>query len=231
MHDEDGFLAAILQTPADDTARLVFADWLDEQDDPTFKRKAEFIRLELRIANEPTDDYTSLFVQLHRLAAQLDPDWLVLVSRPRIEGCELRTDRECPTLWSRLAPTADPHVRTCGECRRTVRYCHALPEANIRRWRNDRSVVSLAVVRRTDELGWQVLPQAEVDRRLKERAEENTAAREREEELERIRAEANRDAVVDGDPAVRRGGRPAPRTRRQKGRHRNIQREDWDKLE
>jgi uncharacterized protein (TIGR02996 family) len=34
MHDEDGFLSAIRQTPTDDTARLVFADWLDEQDDP-----------------------------------------------------------------------------------------------------------------------------------------------------------------------------------------------------
>src|SRR5262245_55379643 len=106
MHDEDGFLAVLRQTPADDTARLVYADWLDEQDDSTPRLKAGFIRLELRIANEPLDDFTSLLVQLQQLAAQLDPDWLVFVSRPRIENCELRTDRECPTLWSRLAPTA-----------------------------------------------------------------------------------------------------------------------------
>ena len=45
MHDEADFLSAIRQTPADDTARLVFADWLDEQDDPACKRKAAFIRL------------------------------------------------------------------------------------------------------------------------------------------------------------------------------------------
>ena len=50
MHDEDSFLAAIRQTPADDVARLVFADWLDEQEDTACKLKAEFIRLELRMA-------------------------------------------------------------------------------------------------------------------------------------------------------------------------------------
>jgi uncharacterized protein (TIGR02996 family) len=230
MHDDAGFLAVIRQTPADDTARLVFADWLDERDDPTSKLKAEFIRLELRTANEPADDYTSLFVQLQKLAAQLDPDWLLLVSRPRVEGCELRTDRECPSIWSRLAPAADPHVRTCGECHKAVRYCHALPEANVRRWRNERTVVSLAVVRRTDELTWLVLLQAEVDRRLSERAEPSRYAREN--ELERLLAEATRDEAAAADAQQpERGGRPAPRTRRQKRRNRNIQRENWEDAE
>lgn len=230
MHDDDGFLAVIRQTPADDTARLVYADWLDEQDDPTSRVKADFIRLELRIANEPADDYTSLFVQLQRLAAQLDPDWLVFVSRPRIEGCELRTDRECPTLWSRLAPTADPHVRTCGECHRAVRYCHSLPHANICRWRNERTVVSLAVVRRTDDVSW-LAPPDEIVSRLRERAEEIQVTREaREGELERLRAEASRDEAAVSDAKPQRG-RPTPRTRRQKGQRHNIQRENWEEAD
>ena len=53
MHEEAGFLSTISQTPADDTARLVYADWLDEQDDPTCQPKADFIRLETRMATAP----------------------------------------------------------------------------------------------------------------------------------------------------------------------------------
>src|SRR5579883_2358476 len=42
------FLQAICENPDDDTARLVFADWLDEQGDP---ERAEFIRLQIGIAS------------------------------------------------------------------------------------------------------------------------------------------------------------------------------------
>ena len=35
------FLQAIAEEPADDTSRLVFADWLEEHDQPA---RAEFIR-------------------------------------------------------------------------------------------------------------------------------------------------------------------------------------------
>lgn len=30
MHEESDFLQKLLEKPADDTARLVYADWLDE---------------------------------------------------------------------------------------------------------------------------------------------------------------------------------------------------------
>lgn len=39
--DEAAFLDAVLASPNDDTARLVYADWLDERDDPL----GEFVRL------------------------------------------------------------------------------------------------------------------------------------------------------------------------------------------
>src|ERR1043166_8796102 len=42
MRDDSPFLAAIAADPEDDTPRLVFADWLDEHDDPD---RAEFIRI------------------------------------------------------------------------------------------------------------------------------------------------------------------------------------------
>lgn len=47
MTDEAAFRAAILANPADDTVRLVFADWLQEQGDDD---RAEFIRVQCRLA-------------------------------------------------------------------------------------------------------------------------------------------------------------------------------------
>lgn len=42
--ERDAFLYAIVANPDDDTARLVFADWLEEHDEPA---RAEFIRLQI----------------------------------------------------------------------------------------------------------------------------------------------------------------------------------------
>ena len=42
MHpDESGFLAALRTDPSDDTARLAYADWLEDRNDP----RAELLRL------------------------------------------------------------------------------------------------------------------------------------------------------------------------------------------
>jgi uncharacterized protein (TIGR02996 family) len=45
MHE--GFLAAIRENPDDDTPRLIYADWLEEHDEP---ERAEFIRLQVERA-------------------------------------------------------------------------------------------------------------------------------------------------------------------------------------
>ena len=42
MSEEEAFLEALKANPADDTTRLVYADWLDEHDQP---QKAEYLRL------------------------------------------------------------------------------------------------------------------------------------------------------------------------------------------
>ncbi|MFM8272871.1 MAG: TIGR02996 domain-containing protein, partial [Gemmata sp.] len=44
------FLQTICQAPDDDTARLVYADFLDEQGGPADAARAEFIRLQIRLA-------------------------------------------------------------------------------------------------------------------------------------------------------------------------------------
>jgi uncharacterized protein (TIGR02996 family) len=49
----DAFLQAILDEPEDDTPRLVYADWLDDNGDPA---RAEFIRLQCRLAGLAEDD-------------------------------------------------------------------------------------------------------------------------------------------------------------------------------
>jgi uncharacterized protein (TIGR02996 family) len=48
MSSHAAFLQAITSAPEDDTHRLVYADWLDDNGDP---RRAEFIRLQCRLAS------------------------------------------------------------------------------------------------------------------------------------------------------------------------------------
>ena len=50
-HDE-AFLQAILEAPEDETPRLVYADWLEDQGDP----RGEFIRLQAQLARLAPDD-------------------------------------------------------------------------------------------------------------------------------------------------------------------------------
>ena len=50
MSDVMGFLQAIRAQPEEDTPRLVFADWLDEQGDEANHARAEFIRVQVEAA-------------------------------------------------------------------------------------------------------------------------------------------------------------------------------------
>jgi uncharacterized protein (TIGR02996 family) len=45
MSDDQGFRSALLADPEDTTTRLVYADWLEERDDP----RGEFLRLECEL--------------------------------------------------------------------------------------------------------------------------------------------------------------------------------------
>ncbi len=61
MHsDRDALLAAIRANPEEDTPRLMFADWLDEQGDAASRTRAEFIRLQCeqaRLADDGSDSH------------------------------------------------------------------------------------------------------------------------------------------------------------------------------
>jgi uncharacterized protein (TIGR02996 family) len=67
--DEVGLLRAIRAVPEDDTPRLVYADWLDENGQP---ERAEFIRVSCRLAG--LDLYDPEFFPLHWRRGQLLTD-------------------------------------------------------------------------------------------------------------------------------------------------------------
>jgi uncharacterized protein (TIGR02996 family) len=154
MPDEDGFLAAIRQTPADDTARLVYADWLDEQDDGASKLKAAFIRLELQMAEAPEKSLNRVrwTNKLQKLAAQIDSTWLAVISHPKLEACRMSFRFECPKQWEQLTPTDVPKVRFCESCQQPVHFCNSLPEARDHATRGNCVALTLALVRKPDDL-------------------------------------------------------------------------------
>lgn len=84
MSDDEAFLRMIVANPGDDAPRLIYADWLEERDDPrgTYLRAecewAKPWRLEVK-APEPE--------VLLPLATLLDPLWVYRVSRPPVGVC------------------------------------------------------------------------------------------------------------------------------------------------
>ncbi|MFO0823576.1 MAG: TIGR02996 domain-containing protein [Gemmataceae bacterium] len=150
MNEEASFLSAIRENPADETARLVYADWLDEQGTAPQAAKAAFIRLELRMATPPEDGLhrVRLLTQIRKAAASLDHDWLLVVSHPRLEACQLQFKFDCPKQWGGLQPTADPKKRFCGACRLHVHYCDTIEEAQNHTANGHCIAVSLGVSRR-----------------------------------------------------------------------------------
>jgi uncharacterized protein (TIGR02996 family) len=83
MSDEAAFLSAILETPADELPRLVFADWLDDRDD----LRGAYLRAECKWVKRRVRAKRSLSPKLRRLAAPLDPVWVARVSRPPMGVC------------------------------------------------------------------------------------------------------------------------------------------------
>jgi uncharacterized protein (TIGR02996 family) len=78
MTDDAAFLAAIKSAPNDDTLRLVYADWLDEQGRPG----GEFLRIECQIAAlDPAE-----FEQREQLRAKLPEEGVIDLAPPDFLG-------------------------------------------------------------------------------------------------------------------------------------------------
>jgi uncharacterized protein (TIGR02996 family) len=76
---ELGFLQTILADPGDDAHRLVYADWLDERDDP----RGRHLRIEVRLAELSEQDPASpaLDAEYLGLRAGLEPGWRAAVGK------------------------------------------------------------------------------------------------------------------------------------------------------
>ncbi len=74
MSDEAAFLAALTVNPADDTARLVYADWLDEHDDAM---KAEYLRamVEVTRSSGGSNEHVEAAARLFRATKGTATDW------------------------------------------------------------------------------------------------------------------------------------------------------------
>lgn len=84
MNEDEAFIRAIVDSPGDDTPRLVYADWLDDRADP----RGPYLRAEHEWAKKLT---ATALKKVHKLAKPLDAVWAARVSRPPIGVC-LTTD-------------------------------------------------------------------------------------------------------------------------------------------
>lgn len=94
MTDADRFLVAIHAAPADDTPRLVFADWLDEHGQPD---RAEFIRLQIGLSRGELGPAAE--ARVHDLLVAHRPEWVhsdirgsQTFRRGFVEGLYVRAD-------------------------------------------------------------------------------------------------------------------------------------------
>jgi uncharacterized protein (TIGR02996 family) len=110
VSDECDFLAHLRAHPWDDVARMVYADWLDENGQP---EKARFLRALACFHAAVTDaalrwpddrrgaTYRALCRELWEARNALDPAWLAAVSeRPTLFPVEKRKASLFKNLWT-----------------------------------------------------------------------------------------------------------------------------------
>ena len=117
MPTEDDFIAEIHANPHDETPRLIYADWLEDQGDP----RAEYLRIESELAGLSADAalFQELKPRLFDLRAQCSDEWLADVGRCRIVRCD---NNFCPRWWARMRKAKHPAYRMCGTCDQPVRF-------------------------------------------------------------------------------------------------------------
>jgi uncharacterized protein (TIGR02996 family) len=126
MNQDEAFIQAILADPDDEATRLVYADWLDERDDP----RGKYLRLQAQLATLPIGQaWRTVKVQLELHSRSLDPDWLARLDRTPVENCDVRFELLCPKQWQQLRPTEDATVRHCDVCKQNVYHCSTMWEA------------------------------------------------------------------------------------------------------
>ena len=106
--DEEAFLVGIRRRPAENTIRLVYADWLQERGED---RRAEYLRVLCRwLACHPAPD-AQLIARERKLRAGLGRGWLARVRGMRVQDQRGRV----------LAPRRAPALTVTGKTTRPNR--------------------------------------------------------------------------------------------------------------
>ena len=92
MSEDEAFLRVIVDSPGDDTPRLVYADWLDDRGDPRgpyLRAETEWAKRRRKANWKPpvTKSELRAVSALRQQAADLDPFWVARVSRPPLGVC------------------------------------------------------------------------------------------------------------------------------------------------
>jgi uncharacterized protein (TIGR02996 family) len=129
MDHDEGFVQDIVAHPEDNALRLIYADWLEERDDP----RAEFLRLEAQLAGlkgrRTRKQRHKVQKRLRELRAAIRPEWLARLDRTAIENCQVQFAFRCPKRWEKLQETEDSRVRFCEACGKNVHFCGTVAEA------------------------------------------------------------------------------------------------------
>ena len=112
---DDEMLEAIGR--GDETARLVYADVLEERG---LAQHARWLRLESKVQVAAGEARDQLLKELVPLRDVVGAEFLATVGRPAIERCELVFGFRCPLKWTELERTAKPLERYCKVCDSTV---------------------------------------------------------------------------------------------------------------
>ncbi len=110
----------------DEGARLVYADWLEEQGRCD---EANWVRVESRLRGLEGPALDAALEELRPLSLKVGTDFMATVARPPIERCPVRFGFECPLRWEALQRTERTDVRHCAGCRMDVHFCRSVEEA------------------------------------------------------------------------------------------------------
>ena len=128
---EEAFVRDIVASPEDESAKLIYADWLEDQGTGQGRARAEYLRTlaELSALPRRSPKRDGLRGRLARLRVEAGAGWVSALARVPVENCPVRFAFRCPRKWEKLMPTEDPAVRFCHACRKSVHYCGTLGEA------------------------------------------------------------------------------------------------------
>jgi uncharacterized protein (TIGR02996 family) len=121
--EDEAFLEAIREQPGDDTTRLVYADWLDDHDDP----RAKYLRLHVQTV--------AAIRRLAELQASIDLPWTLAAT----SGLVALLSRPVKMLWVQVRPGTiliTPDGRIVEVLERTLKTPGSLPSKLFLKLRN-----------------------------------------------------------------------------------------------